>query len=1006
MLKTFKRKIALVAVAGLGFGVVSTVPAFAATVSAVASFNVGAAGITANANVAADANEVTVYTRVGQTISINTVTFTNGDAGELWQLVQITGTGLATAPDAVVCADLTISTPAVTTCSFTATAAMNGKVFRVRAKPAAAATFTVQTDLGFTLDVSSGGAPASISYAQNTREVAPAAADYTVAITVKDANGASTRLLENDTIITAVSPQTGVAASQVDTTVASATLDETEATAPGASTYNIVLDGDGNENPNAGSTIAGTTYTMESQLVTSGNAVGIVASGTYTRVSNTAGLAGTLTFVSNTDETASTALTTVPNQATSNYYVVAKDSSGAYIKGVTINLALSGVAGATSVASDSTSQAGITAARTATPTAAGTGVITASISTGASSISKTLAVTSIGYGTAAAAIANVSAAAVNGNGFVAGTALSGAWTASRTVTSMNITITGMDASKAAKVRAVATGAVGVKAAGIAAGTDAYVTADATGKIVVPITLTSALADDKIEFRIAATGAAALNGAAAAAVAANGDLNATPVIITFKDSAGALTTSPATATTSFVSTGSTNTIAATVADQFSNPVLGGSFQMTNTTVPATVTAQTAATVNVDSGGKASLSAVIGSVAGTYVFTIKARDANGTQIGSDSLVTYVATTDGAPGSVTLTGGGSEVGSGSYLVFVSPNGVVANGGSAAADPILVTDTTATQKYDKTGDYLEVTANVKNSAGTGVDNVKVEVSGTPGLSFIAGAPTPGTTKLSAMVATSVTTTGGGVATVRVVATKVGDHKVTLKVGSKTATASFTAITGLTAISIARDVKLSAATVAVKGSEISQITATVTDAFGNPAKSVVLTGTVSGAAGRFSGGGRSFAGTTDAAGQVVFEMTANAGESGTGTLTVTGTEAASNNTVADFRTGDLSGNLSTLGKAPVTSATAALTVTAAAATASPEVAAVKTDVTSVKADVKAVSDTVATLSKAVATIQSSVTELTSTFAAQIKSLTDAIAKISAAIAALSKKISASPKKK
>jgi hypothetical protein len=230
--------------------------------------------------------------------------------------------------------------------------------------------------------------------------------------------------------------------------------------------------------------------------------------------------------------------------------------------------------------------------------------------------------------------------------------------------------------------------------------------------------------------------------------------------------------------------------------------------------------------------------------------------------------------------------------------------------------------------------------------------------------------------------------------------------VGSKTATASFTAITGLAAISIARDVKLSAATVAVKGSEISQITATVTDAFGNPAKSVVLTGTVSGAAGRFSGGGRSFAGTTDAAGQVVFEMTANAGESGTGTLTVTGTEAASNNTVADFRTGDLSGNLSTLGKAPVTSATAALTVTAAAATASPEVAAVKTDVTSVKADVKAVSDTVATLSKAVATIQSSVTELTSTFAAQIKSLTDAIAKISAAIAALSKKISASAKKK
>ena len=983
MLKTLKRKIALVAVAGLGFGLVSTVPANAATVTAVAGFNVGAAGITATANVPADAAEVTVYSRVGATININTVAFTNGDAGELWQLVQISGTNPATAPDAIVCA--TKDVVADTTCSFTATAAMNGKVFRVRAKPAAqAVNYTVQTDLGFTLDVAPGGTPASISYAQNTREVNPAAQDYTVAITVKDANGALTRLLENDTIITAVSPQTGVAASQVDASVATATLAENEPTAAGASSYNVELDGNGGEGPNTGSTIAGTTYTLESQLVTSGNAVGTVASGTYTRVSNTAGLAGTLTFVSDTDETASTPLTTVPNQATSNFYVVAKDAAGAYVKGVTINLALSGVTGATSVASDTTSQAGITSARNALPTAAGTGVVTASITTGASSISKTLAVTSIGYGATPAAIANVSAAAVNGNGFVAGTALTGAWTASRTVTSLNVTITGMDASKAAKVRAVATGALGVKANSIAAGTDAYVTADATGKIVVPITLTSAANNDTIELKIAATGAANLG-------AAGGDLAATPIIITFKDSAGALTTVPATATTSFVATGSTNTIAATVADQFSNPVLGGSFQITNTTVPATVTAQTAAVVNVDANGKANLSAVIGSVAGTYAFTIKARDANGIQIGSDSVVTYVATADGAPGSVTLTGGGSEDGTGTYTVWVSPNGTVPNTANDTADAILATDTTAAAKAAKYGNWVVITASVKNAAGTGVDNVKVEVTGTSGLYFKATAPA-GTNKLSTMTATSVTTAGGGVATVYAVASKAGNHTVTLKVGSKTATASFSAATGIATTSVARKVTLSSATVAVTGNAITQVTATVTDEFGNAISGVDLTGTVTGVAGRFAGGARSFSAKTDTAGQVVFEMTGNAAESGAGTLTVAGTEDNDDNEVAKFASADLSGNLTGLSKTATSTATATLAVTAAAAAANPAL-------DTVKADVKAVSDTVATLSKAVTTIQSSVTELTSSFSAQIKSLSSAIAKISRAIAALSKKI-------
>jgi len=996
MLKTLKRKIALVAVAGLGFGLVSTVPAFAAPVTAVTSWGIAATGNTATARVDAAATENVVYTRVGATLTLaNIVLNDNAGTAPKMKLIALdsaaanaaaVAAGLAGATDVVAKTDATAAAIAAATYTFTATAAMNGKFLYLVVDDANdGASYEVTTDLGIQLDVVNAGAPASISYAQSTREINPAAQDYTVAITVKDANGANTRLFENETIITAVSPQTGTAASQVDTSVATATLDESEATVAGASTYNVELDGNGGEAPNGGSTIAGVTYTLESQLVRSGNAVGTIATSTYTRVSNTAGLAGTLTFTSDTDATESTALTTVPNQATSNFYVLAKDTAGAFVKGVTINLALGGVAGATSVASDTTSQAGYTSARTATPTAAGSGTITASITTGASSISKTLAVTSVGYGATAAAIANVSIAAVNGNGFVAGTALTGAWTSSRTVTSINVTITGMDASKALKVRAVAGGAIGVKAAGIAAGTDAYVTADATGKVVIPVTLTSAADSDTIRLRIDA------NGTSNLANAGEDDLTATPIIVTFKDSAGALTTSPATATTSFVATGSTNTIAATVADQFSNPVLGGSFQITNTTVPATVTAQAAAVVNVDTNGKANLSAVIGSVAGTYVFTIKARNANGTQIGTDSVVTYVATADGAPGSVTLTGGGSEDGTGTYTVWVSPNGTVPNTANDTADAILATDTTAAAKAAKYGNWVVITASVKNSAGTGVDNVKVEVTGTTGLYFKATAPA-GTNRLSTLTATSVTTAGGGVATVYAVASKAGAHTVTLKVGSKTATATFSAATGIAATSVARKVTLSSTTVAVTGNAITQVTATVADEFGNPISGVDLAGTVTGVAGRFAGGSRSFAAKTDTAGQVIFELTGNASESGSGTLTVTGTEDDNDNEVAKFASADLSGNLTGLSKTATSSATAALTVTAASAAANPALDAVK-------GDVKAVSDTVATLSKAVTTIQSSVTELTTSFTAQIKSLSSAIAKISRAIAALSKKI-------
>jgi len=529
--------------------------------------------------------------------------------------------------------------------------------------------------------------------------------------------------------------------------------------------------------------------------------------------------------------------------------------------------------------------------------------------------------------------------------------------------------------------------------GTAKNTPIYKVADATGAISFTVTTTAATNAQFIHVDI--------DGDVSGAY----ELRST---ITYATAAGALTTSPATATTTFVAVSTTNDIVATVADQFGNAVTGGYVTITNNSVPAGVTAMTTAQANTDATGKATMKAILGATAGAYSFQVKAFDANGNQVGTTSTVSYTATADGAPGSVTVTAGGKEDATGlGYRVWTSPNGKVAiydaNANAAAdnatADVLLAADDTEAEKTAKTGDYVVITVSVKNAAATGVDNVKVAAKGSDGVylaNSVTGAPTSGTTLLSAMVDVDGTTTGGGTATFYAVATKVGTNTVTFTVGSKTAVATFDSVqmnsNSLVTTSLGRTLTLSSSTVAVTGNAITQVTATVKDTWGNAVKGVSLAGTITGAAGRFAGGSRSFTATTDAAGQVIFELTGNAAESGAGTLTVAGTEDTDDNELTKFASADHSANVSTLSAKATSSATAALTVTAAAAAANPAIDAVK-------ADVKAVSDTVATLSKAVTTIQSSVTELTSSFSAQIKSLSSAIAKISRAIAALSKKI-------
>jgi trimeric autotransporter adhesin len=674
--KTLRKRIALVAVSALGFGVLASLPANAASAGAVTSWNVAATGITATSAVAATSGEAAVYTRVGQTITINTLVADDRAAGDMWRVAQITGTTASTAPDALFCADTALdAASATTTCSFTVTAAMNGKVFRVQIKPSAG-TYSVLTDLGVTLNVVNAGAPASVTFAQTSvTEVSASAVDYTVNATPKDANGVSTILLDNETISIDVSPNTGSAATQVGVTDASKS--EAEPTAAGATSYAVVLEGDGGAGP-AGTTIGGTEYVITAQLLSGTSAIGSTASTKYKRLANTSTLTGTVVFTSDTTGTALSSLTLSPSIASSNFYVKAVDANGGLIKGATV--ALTASAGTVDAASRNTDGTGYTAAWTTTQSVAGAATLTARITTGATSISSTLTTTTTAFGATLGTNAGWAVKNNNGSGVKAGTAP--AWTAAPNVTSFAVTISGLDASKAAKITVAGDASTSAPKVNGVTGS-IYPVADANG--VITVTVTAAGSNNE-------TATLALD-------ADNAGGAETTLTITYATATGAITTSPAASSLNMATPSSTNAISASVADQYGNILTGGSVTITNTTVPAGVTAATAATVLTGASNTATVNAVVGATLGQYVFSIQAKDANGSNVGSASTVTYQVTATGIAGSLTLadndtiaTGVTQSDNISTRAIDIAPSALSATGGASTSNIVAITVTTAT--------------------------------------------------------------------------------------------------------------------------------------------------------------------------------------------------------------------------------------------------------------------------------------------------------------------------
>jgi hypothetical protein len=1024
MLKTLKRKIALVAVAGLGAGLISVTPAFAA-VSVVDDLNLVQSGSTLVVTQAlTGAGNDVAKGRPG----LNTIKISEPDgaiADSLYNVIISTsataaGAGITDANSVTLSNPTVFATTAVGTVNLSVASAVAntpdaqsgflttaGKVLRVVPSATgtasgitvdatlAAGTYSVWADptpaaglpsaagtfLIGTITIHNVGAPSTVAFDVTGRtQIVAAAADSAFTVSVKDSSARSTFLVGSEAISytwdTVASTAIQVPATPGNTTAADVAV-AAGVFAGQSVTIDNTLIGVGA----AFNTTVNTTFKLNATII-SGLAAFGSTSATYRWSTSTAGLVGTLVIQKAAVTTATHSMPAAGTVAAADFTTLLKDSTGAVVEGVTPSVTSS--LANTVAAAAATGSAGTGNAFTYTATTSGTDTVTFSVSTGGLAvISTTMAITITAFGATPAVLTNATAVNTTGTGWVPG--IAPAYVAGLTVTKISVSVTAMDAAKVAEARVAVTNTSG--GAALTATLDSVSPiADAAGKITVIATVVGAEATDVVTIGIDA------NGGTNAFI----DLAA----VTYATAAADVSTSPKTATTTFAAAGSTQSITATVADQFSIPSSGATVTLTNTTVPVGATAQTAATVTVGSAGTAALSAVLGTVVGNYVYTVTGRSYNNVLLTTTNTITYTVTASGGPKAITIVAGVNTATTG-YRVVVDNDGSIVL--SATGSTVY---TTATQLTTTTAESLPntvITVKVTDDAGTGVQGVAVVAAPDAGVLVNSAAATTAFKDFNSATDLTVATDGTGVATFFVTSTKPGTPSIKFTAGSVSVTGSFNAVTEsqLTtpALATGRVITLDKTTADVTGNVV-QITATVTDVWGNAVAGVNLSGAISGAAGRLTGGGRNqSAVATDAAGQVVFEITSNGVEAGAGTLTVTATEALIGGggvalaAITGLISDDLTANSATqFTKTSTKSATTALTVKAATTSAaSTEITAVKTDVATANAAVKALATQVTVLQASVATLIDSLTTQIASLLKSVSALTKAVAKLQAA---------------
>jgi hypothetical protein len=579
------------------------------------------------------------------------------------------------------------------------------------------------------------------------------------------------------------------------------------------------------------------------------------------------------------------------------------------------------------------------------------------LSTGATSLSTSVAFVTTAFG-ATEAVATTAVKSVVGNDG-AGVVMTStapamnAWSAALNVSSISVTVKGLDASKAAKLDLTSTATAGT-IDGIAAGTAIYPVASAAGEITFKLGVDSAANDNTLVVTVDADG---------------GGGAVTVLTVTFKTTASTITTTPATASLSMSTPSDTKTITAAITDQFKNAITGGSFKLTNTVVPVGATAATVQTANASTAGTATFTVVLGATLGTYTYTVEALSANAASLAT-STINYSVTTTGIAGTLTLTD---------------------NDGDALT---LTTDDKGTRAVPINATALVVaTTNVSNAA------VITVTSATPaGLAFTATATngirlfTAAPSGVLAVGKSSVTGTAGSSANLWAVPTKVGAGTITVVAGG------LTKVYTLTGALAAANVKAGLVTLTADVTA-GQYTVEATDVFGNGVAAADIAVSLSGA-GAFGNGFKNLTVTTGADGKNTFSVVSS-GETGTVISAVLAAGIYTAVTAADMTTLGIVGPGTlgaTTGKTTATMAagvSGATNAAADAATAAAEAAeAAAQDATDAALDATTAAEAAGALAQeavdAVAELSAEVTKLMSALKAQITYLTKLVMKLAA----------------
>jgi hypothetical protein len=348
--------------------------------------------------------------------------------------------------------------------------------------------------------------------------------------------------------------------------------------------------------------------------------------------------------------------------------------------------------------------------------------------------------------------------------------------------------------------------------------------------------------------------------------------------------GGATYAPAAATTYKNVVSGTNSIEATVTDQFRDPFSG------------------AQVIGVISGRNAQT--LTSTTDANGVATITWTDAGAVLTGSG----VTGTTDGASVTAQAPSSSSATTAASYTITYSS--------TLTAGSISVSNNSATA-----GTAVDVavsfTATVLDASGLALSGYPVVFTGNANTFFSTRSNTT----------TAYTGTNGQVS-VSFEGKTIGTGTITATSGGKSATSSYTILAGG-----ARTVAVDAASVSMAPGESKRVTATVKDSYGNAVDGQSLTVTYVGTAGRVASvnGVSAGTGTTDTAGKVVIEISSDV--AGTGTLTVaftggsTATTTNDDGTARPTRVASITSAITIAGKNATTTAVEAAQAAADAAT-------------------------------------------------------------------------------